>query len=209
MKQILLIEDNHDHAELIERAIAKDFHDVKVVVAGNAKEAYAILKSNEHFDLILTDYYLPDAKGETHIRQLHKKAPHIPIVVVTGQGDEKIAARSIKAGAEDYVVKTRDVLAALPRILKRTIVKHHSHQSKRRREMQKQISEQKKTVQKVLGEMESLDKKMKQLQKTKIKKVNPRSKSLAAKVNPAASVELIVKQVDSLKNFIKKMFSNF
>lgn len=209
MKRILLIEDNQDHAELIERALEQEFRDVEVVVAESAQEAYDVLKENKRFDLVLTDYYLPDAKGESHIRQLHKKIPNIPIVVVTGQGDEKIAARSIKAGAEDYVVKTRDVLAALPRILKRAIVKHHTHQSKRQREMEKQLSEQKKTVQKVLGEMESIDRRVKQLQKGGKKASRSPSKSPAPKVGPAASLERIVKQVDTLKGFIRKMFSNF
>jgi len=200
MKRILLIEDNNDHAELIQRSLHQGLGPLQVTLTTTAKEAYGLLLSRS-FDLILTDFYLPDAKGEPHIRKLYKIAPAIPIVVITGQGDEKIAARSIKAGAEDYVVKTREVLAALPGILKRAVVKHQSHQNKKKKEFQKHLTRQKETVKKVLGEVDELDRKMKHLKKQS-KKPSQRSKK-----SGTLSVEHLVQQIDSLRSFVRKMFS--
>jgi len=198
--RILLIEDNRDHAELIQRALDAGFPNVRVEIATTAKQGYQTLKDkNKRFDLVLSDFYLPDAKGESHVRVLNKAAPDIPIVVITGQGDEKVAARSIKAGAEDYVVKTREVLAALPKILRRAIVKHNSHQNKRKREMQKHMHHQKQKVQKVLGEMAAIDRKMKSLQKQ-----NRRKKADKGIVNPA--VEGLMDRFESLKKFVRKVF---
>jgi DNA-binding NtrC family response regulator len=165
-----------------------------------AHEAYEILEKKP-FDLILCDYYLPDTKGEMHIRELAKLAPTIPIIIITGQGDEKIAARSIKAGAEDYIVKTREALAALPSILKRAMTKHQSHQNKKQKEIQRHLKFQKKTVQKVLGEVDAIGKKMKILKKYphKLKKKSPHSKD-------STTLEHLAQRLDSLKNFVKNMF---
>ncbi len=200
MMKILLIEDNDDHAELIQRSLENGLGRIRVTLTHNAREAYRLL-NNHNFDLILSDYYLSDAKGESHIRQLYKIAPSIPIVVITGQGDEKIAARSIKAGAEDYVVKTRDVLAALPGILKRAILKLNSRQNKKKREMQKHLSHQKETVKKVLGEVNAIDRRMKRL-KTQVRKPVRRSRR-----DSNTAVEHVVQQIENLRKFVKKMFS--
>jgi len=123
MIRILLIEDNEDHAELIQRSLQKGFGKIKLQIAVTAKEAYRALE-RKTYDLILSDYYLPEIEGDDHIRELHRRAPSVPLVIITGQGDEKIAAKSIQSGAEDYIVKTREALEALPTILKRAIVKH-------------------------------------------------------------------------------------
>ena len=197
MKQILLIEDNEDHAELIQRSLNKGLGNIDVVLCKSAKAAYRILEKN-HFDLILCDYYLPDSKEENHIRQLYKITPETPIVVITGQGDEKIAARSIKAGAEDYVVKTRDALAALPSILKRAMAKHRSHQSKKKQEINQHLQYHKRTAKKVLGEVEAIRQKMSRLKK----KYKPKK---ALKLPDAMTLENLTCQVESLKKFVKKM----
>lgn len=196
--RILLIEDNHDHAELIERSLDQGIPRVRVQLCVNAKEAYRLIEENE-YDLILTDFYLPDAKGDAHIRQLNKRAPEVPVVVITGQGDEKTAARSIKAGAEDYVVKTREVLAALPKILKRSIVKHNSHQNKRRKELQKHLNNQKQKVKKVLGEVAALDRKVKTLKKGGRKKTG-------RTIRGVSGIENLMQRIESLKRFVRNIF---
>ncbi len=198
MKRILLIEDNQDHAELIQRSLTKGFPNLQVKLTRNVQDAFRALEKN-NFDLILCDYYLPDARGENHIRQLYKMAPEAPIVVVTGQGDEKIAARSIKAGAEDYVVKTRDALAALPSILKRAVTKHKSHQNKKKLEIKKHLHRHQKTAAKVLNEVELLSNKMKTL-----KRKLPKKKTV--KFTDRLTLEALAKQVEALKKFVKKTF---
>src|SRR5215831_14050184 len=115
MTRILLIEDNNDHAELIQRSLQKGFDKVRIQIVDSAKEAYRVLERKE-FDLILSDYYLPGIDGDEHIRELNDRAPSVPIVVITGQGDEKIAAKSIQSGTDDYIVNTREAVEALPNI---------------------------------------------------------------------------------------------
>ncbi len=56
-------------------------------------------------DLVLLDHRLPDTDGTTVLRELRRIDPDLPVVVMTGFGDEKIAAEVIKLGAMDYLTK--------------------------------------------------------------------------------------------------------
>jgi Response regulator containing CheY-like receiver, AAA-type ATPase, and DNA-binding domains len=200
MKRVLLIEDNEDHAELIHRSLAKGLGSIQVTFANSAQEAYDCINKTK-FDVILCDYYLPDTSGEKHIRQLSKLAPTTPLIIITGQGDEKVAARSIKAGAEDYIVKTREALAALPSILKRTLTKHQSHQSKKKREFQKYLQFQNQTLKRLLGEVEILGRKMRLLKHESRKNTKP------SPAKEKTTLENISRQLDALKGYVKNMFS--
>ncbi|HXK19449.1 MAG TPA: EAL domain-containing protein, partial [Polyangiaceae bacterium] len=68
-------------------------------------------------DVILLDLGLPDAQGLGAVRRAHAAAPKIPLVVLTGLDDDKIALQALQEGAQDYLVKgqldTRGLLRAL------------------------------------------------------------------------------------------------
>jgi DNA-binding NtrC family response regulator len=198
MKKILLIEDNKDHSELIARSLREGLADVQIKQTSRVKEAIELLKKKS-FDLILTDFYLPDSRGEAHIRRLSQMVPETPIIIITGQGDEKTAARSIKAGADDYIIKTREALQALPRILNRAFAKHQSTLNKKRTEIRKQLDVQDKAMKKILGEVKVLEKQIEKLQKGKAK--SPKSVK-----SPSSSLEGLIHQVGTLKEFIQKIF---
>lgn len=190
MKKILLIEDNKDHSELITRSLRGGLTDIQIQQASRVKEAVEILKKKT-FDLILTDFYLPDSRGEAHIRRLANMVPETPIIIITGQGDEKTAARSIKAGADDYIIKTREALQALPRILNRAFAKHQSSLNKKRKEIRKQLGVQEQAMKKILGEIRVLEKEIGKLKQPK---------------SAVTSMEGLIRQVGSLKDFIRKKF---
>ena len=59
----------------------------------------------DNFDLILLDYRLPDIDGLHLIAEIRALNLDIPIIVLTGQGDEEIAVEMMKAGAADYLSK--------------------------------------------------------------------------------------------------------
>ncbi|PIL18029.1 hypothetical protein P775_21650 [Puniceibacterium antarcticum] len=61
-------------------------------------------------EIAFLDYNMPDIDGNSAVRKLLEIWPDLAIVVVTGQGDEKIAAGVITAGATDYIPK-RDLNA--------------------------------------------------------------------------------------------------
>ena len=205
MKKILLIEDNEDHSELIQRSLNNGLGKVSISHASRVKKAMTLLNECQ-FDLILTDFYLPDSKGEEHIRRLAQKAPETPIIIITGRGDEKTAARSIKAGADDYIVKTREALQALPRILNRAFAKHQSNLKKKQTEIRKQLKAQEEAMKKVLGEVEIIEQKIERLKKLSGPK-KPARKS-PEKNSSVPTLEGLVNQVGALKDFVQKMFSS-
>jgi PAS domain S-box-containing protein len=74
------------------------------------------------YDLLLVDYDLPDMNGMQIIKEvLEFRKLDIPIVVVTGRGDEDVAIQTIRLGAMDYVIKNEDYLHHLPWILENAV----------------------------------------------------------------------------------------
>jgi CheY-like chemotaxis protein len=53
----------------------------------------------------LLDYSLPGQNGIEVLKMIRRRRPHLPVILLTGQGNEAIAAQSIKEGAQDYIVK--------------------------------------------------------------------------------------------------------
>jgi CheY-like chemotaxis protein/anti-sigma regulatory factor (Ser/Thr protein kinase) len=72
-------------------------------------------------DVVLLDYQLPGMSGQEVLEKIKTMNPSPPVIMVTGHGDETLAASSIKQGAKDYVVKDPrlDYLKQLPDIIVR------------------------------------------------------------------------------------------
>jgi signal transduction histidine kinase len=114
---VLLIEDNPVDSALMGRILSLATNpSYKVECRGSMEQGLERL-SGKDIDLILLDLSLPDSEGfETFVRT-HKQAPDVPIVVLTGCDDEKLALEALRRGAQDYLVKT-DVD---PKVLTRVI----------------------------------------------------------------------------------------
>jgi diguanylate cyclase (GGDEF)-like protein len=103
--QVLVIEDDARDARLLgtflSSARTPPFGAFHVTTMGAAVECL----SNGHFDVALLDLGLPDAKDLDGLDTLRGVAPTLPIVVVTGRGDEDLAVEALHRGAEDYLTK--------------------------------------------------------------------------------------------------------
>ncbi|MBE9155777.1 response regulator [Nodosilinea sp. LEGE 06152] len=114
---ILLVDDDAVDRMAICRALDRADLSVQVTEVNNAEEAIAHL-NHSSYDCVFLDYRLPEQDGLSLIRQWRAEGVTIPLVVLTGQGDEQIAVDLMKAGASDYLIKTRvspDRLALLLR----------------------------------------------------------------------------------------------
>ncbi|WP_035993007.1 hybrid sensor histidine kinase/response regulator [Leptolyngbya sp. KIOST-1] len=115
--EILLVDDDAVDRMAICRALSRADLAVQVTEVNNAQEAIDCLNSAA-YDCVFLDYRLPEQDGLSLIRQWRSEGVTIPLVVLTGQGDEQIAVDLMKAGASDYLIKTRvspDRLALLLR----------------------------------------------------------------------------------------------
>ncbi len=119
---ILSVEDDEEDFERIKN-ILEEIGNVRLLHAATLTQAFDLLKTAS-IDMILMDYLLPDGTGLRLLESLRKTELEIPVVVVTGQGNEVIASRSIQAGAYDYLPKSRLTAAALTRVIGNTLEKH-------------------------------------------------------------------------------------
>jgi PAS domain S-box-containing protein len=116
---ILLVEDDQDHVELIRRAFQSNAIAVQLAVVRTLREARARL-SRSIPDLVIVDVRLPDGNG-MGILPRTKESVRFPTVVLTGHGNEQAAVEAIKRGALDYVVKSAETLSDLPHIAERAL----------------------------------------------------------------------------------------
>ncbi|MCP3962039.1 MAG: EAL domain-containing protein [bacterium] len=100
MLRLLLVEDDTVDRMAFERFVKRRGLDYDVTVARSADEARELL-DRESFDIVLTDYHLGDGTG-VEVLELE---PGIPVIVITGAGDEETAVAAMRAGAYDYLIK--------------------------------------------------------------------------------------------------------
>jgi diguanylate cyclase (GGDEF)-like protein/PAS domain S-box-containing protein len=112
---ILLVEDDEDHAALINRAFETESH-CRLVVTTTLEQAKSLIDLSSP-DLIITDIKLPDGHGT----ELLNPGSGCPTIVMTSYSDEKVAVNAIKSGAAEYIIKTQETMASLPRTASRVM----------------------------------------------------------------------------------------
>jgi signal transduction histidine kinase len=118
--KVLIVDDDLVDRLMIGRALRKTEIGIEQVEATTAAEAIAILTDSD-FDCVFLDYYLPDQDGLTLIRTLRALDIQVPLIVLTGQGDEQIAVESMKAGASDYLSKSKLAVDRLAYVVKNAV----------------------------------------------------------------------------------------
>lgn len=104
--KVLLIEDDLSHAELIRRELKKMGADSKDLEHAISGEKGLDILQKEPFDLVLLDYSLPAMDGLDVLKRMREMDLDIPVVMITGQGSERVAAKALKLGARDYILKS-------------------------------------------------------------------------------------------------------
>ena len=112
---ILLVEDDNSHAELIQRSLCRTDH-VTVLRAPNAHRALSML-DNRPVHVVVLDYSLPDRDGLDVLKDIRTRHADLPVVFLTAADSAEICAKALKGGAFDYVVKKRNYLDVLPGIV--------------------------------------------------------------------------------------------
>jgi two-component system, cell cycle response regulator len=116
--KLLIIEDDPDQRELIRETLEERFGAGTVVAVGSSAEALA--QELGAFDLVLSDYNLPDATGMQLLADIQQRCS-TPVIMVTGENVGRIAAEAIRRGATDYVVKFGDYLFTIPLVVEKNL----------------------------------------------------------------------------------------
>jgi PAS domain S-box-containing protein len=116
---ILLIEDEDPHAELIQRAFEDQGPRVRIHRVKSLTEARAHMLTQEPA-LIIADWRLPDGES-MELLPNHHDPLSTPIILMTSYGNERIAVEALKSGALDYVVKSPESMLDMPHLAERAI----------------------------------------------------------------------------------------
>ncbi len=101
MQKVLVIDDDHDICFLLNKFLTK--HGYEVHEALTARKAIELLEKIQ-VDVVLCDYRLEGVDGNTMITKIKEKQS-VPVIIITGYNDLKIAVTAMKLGAFDFVLK--------------------------------------------------------------------------------------------------------
>ena len=130
--RILLVEDNPGDARLLRESLSEARENrFELVSVDRLSSGIEQLQTNA-FDVVLLDLSLPDARGFESFSKTHQQAPHVPIVVLSGLDDERLAERCVHQGAQDYLVKGQVSGQGIARVVRYAIERKWAEEELRR-----------------------------------------------------------------------------
>jgi signal transduction histidine kinase len=150
---ILVVDDDVGLLRLVEKALKHE--GFATATASSGSDAIAWL-SEKTAALMLLDLKLPDIEGKELIGHLAGVERSVPFIIITGQGDERVAVDMMKRGALDYLVKDVQFIEFVPTVVKRALTqvekdKRLALAEKQTQQLQKQILEVSECEQRRIG----------------------------------------------------------
>ena len=105
LQNIVIIDDNPDDRLLAIRELGKEFSDLQILEIIDAKEFVSALEA-DNYDLVITDYQLKWTNGLDILNAFKSRYPDIPVIMFTNSGTQEVAVEAMKAGLDDYVIKS-------------------------------------------------------------------------------------------------------
>ncbi len=128
--RVLYVEDDAYFGNLVKMILEQENYRVDVVSNGSSALE---LTHSQMYDLILLDYILEDTTGLELLNRFIHRNPELPIILITGEGDEGVAVEAMKRGAADYLRKDGDFLGLLSSAVHRAL--NNRELSEARRQM--------------------------------------------------------------------------
>jgi len=122
---VLIIDDCQEDREVLCRYLQKSAQQgFRILETDSSSEGWELCQK-EHPDCILLDYQIPDTDGLEFIALLNQeeRTQNIPVLMLTGHGDETVASEALKNGAADYLVKGKITSEGIVRAVTRAIEK--------------------------------------------------------------------------------------
>jgi two-component system sensor kinase FixL len=116
--RVLVVDDDRGLVRLIEKALARE--GVAATTACSGAEAIAAIEATPP-SLLLLDLKLQDMEASELVTRLTVANRCPPFIIITGQGDERVAVEMMKRGARDYLVKDASFLQFVPSVVKRSL----------------------------------------------------------------------------------------
>lgn len=104
MTQILVVDDSPVERRIVGAMLTRHIPNVTVTYAHDGVQALEEIQ-HKSFDAVLTDFQMPNLDGLGLLERVAKSCPGVPVVVITGCGNEATAVRALQAGAASYLNK--------------------------------------------------------------------------------------------------------
>ena len=127
--RLLLVDDDEVDRLAVKRLLRQTRFDA--TVEERADRASALAFGPGAFDCVLLDYNLPGADGLEILHEIRAKGDSVPVIALTGQGDEEVAVALMKAGASDYLNKNSLTAERLERSLRYALAIHRADEERR------------------------------------------------------------------------------
>ena len=139
--KILLVEDNLADANFVVDILDKynrQFNQSNLKHVKKVTEAIDTLE-RDRFDAVLLDLFLPDSQGIESLDIVRQKAPQLPILILTATDDLNMAVRSLRQGAQDYLIKGEFEGKRLTRSIQYAIERQRSEFNLRQQALMKEM----------------------------------------------------------------------
>lgn len=117
--RVLIVDDDLVDRMTLSRILKETDLDLEIEEAANGVQGLEAI-SQRQFHCIFMDYWLPKENGLEVLKKLRYNGTKIPVIMLTGHGDEEIAVELMKAGATDYLTKNKLTIDYLARTLRHT-----------------------------------------------------------------------------------------
>ena len=144
--KILVVDDDRGMLRLIEKRLVQE--GFQTATAASGSEALAWLSQNSA-DLLLLDLKLQDIEGKELINRLAAIGRSLPFIIITGQGDERVAVEMMKRGALDYLIKDMQFAEFVPVVARRALAQ--IQKDRRLKQLEKEILDVSESEQRRIG----------------------------------------------------------
>lgn len=105
LQNIVIIDDNPDDRLLAIRELQKEFSQLNILEINDA-DGLALALQADNYDLVITDYQLKWTNGLDVLSAFKFRYPDVPVIMFTNSGTQEVAIAAMKAGLDDYVIKS-------------------------------------------------------------------------------------------------------
>jgi DNA-binding NtrC family response regulator len=192
--QILVIDDELPMREMLQRLLEDLGYRVHLAKSG---EEGLVAFEKGTFNVVITDFSMPGMNGIELLREVKKRTPSVPVILVTAYATINTAVEAIKAGAYDYITKPFD-----PDVIEITVKNalEHKHLLDENIQLKRRLSDVEKRTQ-IIG----VSPKMKEVFHL-IEKVAPTDATVLIQGESGTGKELVARQLKSMSNRAEKTF---
>ena len=122
---VLIVDDQPMDRHVLARQLTKASSHYNCTLACDIEEALSLLEE-QLFDICLTDFHLGNGSALDLIHKIQAMGIRMPILVVTGSGNDELGMEVIKAGADDFFPKEELSPALLSRTVQHILIRHRA-----------------------------------------------------------------------------------